>query len=190
MIKACLALDITERKRLEADLQRQAITDELTGVYNRRHFFQLASDELKRATRLHHTLTIALIDLDHFKEINDTHGHLIGDQALLALMHVCRKTLREIDVLARFGGDEFILLFPETIHQHAYECVERIRQALVPMNLSGTRVSITISAGLAGLDSGEDTLELLLARADQALYQAKAAGRNCSRIAPTHETVH
>lgn len=181
----CLVLDITERKRLELELRQQATTDELTRVSNRRHFFQLSSQEIKCAIRLNHALTIALIDLDYFKSINDQYGHAVGDQALLALTAICRKHLREIDVLARFGGDEFVVLFPEANHQQAYECVERIRQALTlaPINLSGIAISIKISAGIAGLTTEDTDLESLLARADQALYQAKAAGRNCSKVA-------
>ncbi len=174
------AIDITERKRLEKAIERQATTDDLTGIGNRRHFFTVADRELKRARRRRHSLAVAVIDLDHLKRINDTTGHAAGDQALVALTHLCQKMLREIDVVARFGGDEFVLLLPEATEQQAYEVVERIRQALVtqPIMLAAHPVSMTISAGIACLSDEQESLETLLERADQALYQAKRAGRN------------
>jgi diguanylate cyclase (GGDEF)-like protein/PAS domain S-box-containing protein len=175
-----ISTDITQRKRLEHELQQQAMTDELTGAFNRRHFLRVARDELKRALRLRHPLAIAVIDFDHFKQVNDTYGHAAGDQALLALTRICRENIREIDVFARFGGDEFILLLPETNDRDGYLVVERIRLALTahPIDLAGHRVAITITAGVAGLASEDESLDTLLARADQALYQAKDAGRN------------
>jgi len=172
--------DITERKRLEEELKKQAATDGLTGVTNRRYFLDLANRELKRAVRLSQSVAIVLIDLDHFKTINDTYGHAGGDQALLTFVKTCLKNIREIDVFARIGGDEFALLMPETSGEQAYTTVERIRQALAaaPMNLDEKPVLITISAGISSLIGGDEALDTLLGRADQALYQAKEAGRN------------
>ena len=172
--------DITERKRLEEELQQQATTDELTGVFNRRHFINLAQEELKRAIRLKHPMTIALIDIDHFKHINDTYGHAAGDQALLSFTHICKKNFREIDVFARFGGDEFALLLPEATPAQAYDAVERIQLALAaqPIDLDGNPVSITVSAGISNLANDHESLDTLLGRADRALYRAKEAGRN------------
>ncbi len=125
-----LIQDITERKRLEKILQQQATTDELTGLFNRRYFLELAPRELKRATRRHDSISVALLDVDHFKQINDTYGHQAGDQALIAFAKICQQHIREMDMLARFGGDEFVLLLPEADSEQACEVVERIRLAL------------------------------------------------------------
>ena len=173
--------DITERKQLEEKLQQQATTDDLTGIANRRHFLELAKFEIKRAARLQRLLAVALIDIDYFKQVNDQYGHAAGDQALIAFTDICRKNIREIDVLARFGGDEFVLLLPEISLRQAYVIVERIRHALdtQPIDVDGERIPLAISSGIAGLASESESLDALLERADQALYQAKEDGRNC-----------
>ena len=172
--------DVTDRKHLEAALYQRATRDALTGAYNRHQFFTVAGDELKRAWRLQRPLALAVIDLDHLKHLNDTYGHAGGDQALRVLTHVCQQHLREIDVFARFGGDEFVLLLSEATPQQAYDALERIRLTLAtqPIELAGERVAITFSAGIAGLRDPSESLETLLERADHVLYQAKAAGRN------------
>jgi diguanylate cyclase (GGDEF)-like protein/PAS domain S-box-containing protein len=164
--------DITERKCLQEELQKQATTDELTGVTNRRHFLELAHIELRRAIRLNQPLAVALIDLDHFKAINDTYGHMAGDQALRFFTKICLQNIREIDVFARIGGDEFTLLLPETRCEHAHQVVLRIRRALADTRLdfSGIPVSISLSAGIASLSNNPESFEILLSRADQALY--------------------
>ena len=173
-------IDITERKRLEAALQQQATTDELTGLVNRRHFLHLAAEEMRRAQRLDHPFGIALIDLDNLKHINDTFGHAAGDQALIALARLGRETLRAIDVLARFGGDEFALLLPEATPEQAYEALERLRRAVsaTQVAVDGRRVALGISAGVVGATEHTESLDMLLQRADSALYEAKANGRN------------
>jgi len=172
--------DINERKRLENRLKQQATTDGLTGAINRRYFFELADREICRAIRLNHSLALALIDIDYFKHINDTYGHAVGDEALLAVTHIFQKNIREIDVFARFGGDEFVLLLPETSLGEARLILERLCKALTaqPMDLSGKTVPITLSVGVASLANATDSFEALLERADQALYQAKETGRN------------
>ncbi len=172
--------DSTERKKLQEDLRQQATTDELTKVSNRRHFIELANSEIKRALRLRRPPSVALIDIDHFKQINDTYGHAVGDQALIRFAKLCQMYIREIDVFARFGGDEFILLLPETNQEQAYEVLERIRLALTaqPLDLNGRQVALTISAGIASLSGDQDALDVLISQADQALYRAKETGRN------------
>ncbi len=172
--------DITERKRLEGALQHQANTDGLTGVVNRRRFLELAQGECIRALRLNHPLAIAVIDLDHFKQINDSYGHAVGDQALVAWTRICQQQIRVIDLLARFGGDEFALLLPETTATQARTVLEQVCRALAaqPIDVSGNTVTLTISAGIASLAHEAESLDTLLERADRALYQAKAAGRN------------
>jgi diguanylate cyclase (GGDEF)-like protein/PAS domain S-box-containing protein len=181
--------DITERWRLREELRQQATTDDLTGIANRRHFLALAQGELKRAVRLKHPLALALIDLDHFKAINDTYGHATGDQALVNLALVCRKSIREIDVFARFGGDEFALLLPETTREQAVVVVERMRLALAdrPLRQGGPAVELTVSAGITDLAGEADSLDGLLGRADRALYRAKEAGRNRVRVEPVED---
>jgi diguanylate cyclase (GGDEF)-like protein/PAS domain S-box-containing protein len=176
--------DITERKRLQEELQLQATTDELTGVSNRRHFISLAQNELKRIARFKHDLALILIDVDHFKQINDTYGHTTGDQVLKTFTRICRENIRVIDVFARFGGDEFVLLLPETNCEQAYAVVERIRQILekLVMEIAGQLVVITISSGITCTQGGAASLDVLLREADQALYQAKNAGRNCVKV--------
>jgi diguanylate cyclase (GGDEF)-like protein/PAS domain S-box-containing protein len=178
--------DITERKYLQEELEKQATTDELTGVTNRRHFLELANKELKRTIRCNHPLSIVLIDLDHFKSINDTLGHAGGDQALMNFAKICLLNMREIDIFARFGGDEFVLMLPETNQNQAHTFVERMCQTLAakPIDLGGKPVFITFSSGISSLEGREESLDALLSRADQALYQAKEAGRNCIVINP------
>ncbi len=184
---ADFAWDIVESKRVEEALHQQATTDELTGVTNRRHFLALASHELNRMARLQHPLSIALIDLDHFKQINDTYGHVGGDRALKIFTQICQQHIRAIDLLARFGGDEFILLLPITTVEQARDVLERVRVALTiqAVELTNGPVSMTISVGIAACHAGESqSLETLLERADHALYRAKEAGRN--RIGVDH----
>lgn len=175
-----IIVDITERKRLEEELHRQATTDSLTGIYNRRHFEKLAAAELKRAQRLNHPLSVAVIDIDYFKQVNDTYGHAAGDQVLLAFRNLCQSNIREIDVFARLGGDEFALLLPVSTCDQAFAALERIRDAVEaePIRLGEIHVSITVSVGLASLIEKDEDFDKLLIKADQALYQSKQAGRN------------
>jgi diguanylate cyclase (GGDEF)-like protein/PAS domain S-box-containing protein len=172
--------DSTERKKLQEELRQQATTDELTKVSNRRYFIELANSEIKRALRLRRPPSVALIDIDHFKQINDTYGHAAGDQALVGFTQICQRQIRQIDVFARFGGDEFVVLLPETNQEQAYEVIERIRSTLMaqPLELDGKPVPITISSGIASLSSDQESFEMLLNQADQALYHAKELGRN------------
>jgi diguanylate cyclase (GGDEF)-like protein/PAS domain S-box-containing protein len=172
--------DITERKLLQERIQQQAITDDLTGLFNRRHFMERAALELKRAQRLKRDLALAMIDLDWFKRINDTYGHVAGDQILVAFVQAIRVQVREIDLIARFGGDEFIVLFPETTDSQAAEVVERMRLSLASgaVDQSGTAVELSLSAGIAQLGEEAKTLDALIQRADKMLYRAKLLGRN------------
>ena len=166
--------DISERKELEQRLRVLATTDELTGIFNRRHFFDRAEPLVALAERHQRPLSLALLDVDNFKALNDAHGHLIGDEALRVLTRLCQSTLRASDLLARFGGEEFVVLFPETAGDDAREAVERIQDAL-RTRIAGP--SFTVSAGVAERKRGEG-LEGLLRRADTALYHAKDEGRD------------
>jgi diguanylate cyclase (GGDEF)-like protein/PAS domain S-box-containing protein len=172
--------DITPQKRLEERLRELAMHDELTGLYNRRHFIELAEAELARVRRTGTPLSLVMVDIDHFKRVNDFFGHAIGDLALKELASAMRETLRGSDVPARFGGEEFVLLLTDTGLEGALSVTERLRErvgrAEVPAGQD--RVArFTISAGVAELAAGE-SFESVLARADEALYRAKAEGRN------------
>ncbi|WP_338442150.1 PAS domain S-box protein [Synechococcus elongatus IITB4] len=177
-----IATDLTERRQLEEQLQQQATTDGLTGIINRRQFINLAQNELNRVHRFENELplSLALIDIDHFKVINDSYGHTIGDQVLMVWADICQQNIREIDIFARLGGDEFVVLFPETDGSQAYQVMQRIRQTLIQqsLNLPQQAIAITISVGIAVLTPEVFTLDQLLDRADRALYQAKNEGRD------------
>ncbi|MCP4140616.1 MAG: diguanylate cyclase [Chloroflexi bacterium] len=179
--------DVTKRVEAEEKLRRQAITDPLTGIFNRRYFFELSERELKRSKRYGHPLSVIIFDIDHFKRVNDTYGHAVGDQALCKLTNETRLALREIDVFARYGGEEFIILLPETRLKQAHLMAERIRMMCVgtaPLAVGSSVVSITLSFGVASLDDEELSLDDLILRADTALYEAKTTGRN--RVAIWH----
>lgn len=167
-------------------LEDLVATDELTGLFNRRHFLRMASRELE-AMDPGHSHGLALIDLDHFKRINDAHGHAAGDQVLQAFAAVATACLREGDVLARYGGEEFVLLIPQCTPEHLTSCCERLREAFTRVELVGLAVpDLSLSAGMTLLDMGDD-LDEALQRADQALYRAKRSGRN--RCAAAWENV-
>jgi diguanylate cyclase (GGDEF)-like protein len=173
-----------EKVRLFEEVQRLAITDSLTGLYNRRHFFELAGREYQRARRYKRPLTAVMLDLDHFKNVNDTHGHATGDQVLESLAMICKNELREIDILGRYGGEEFCVLLPESNLLDARKVATRLCQRIqeTTFETDRTSVKITISLGIAELDSTCKDLDELLNRADVALYTAKQQGRNRVRV--------
>lgn len=158
-------------------LEDLVATDELTGLFNRRHFLRLATRELGHLDHgRHHGL--ALIDLDHFKRINDAHGHAAGDRVLQTFAAVARACLRDGDIIARYGGEEFVLLLPNTDADQFTACCERLREAFAKAEPVGVKVdNLSLSAGMTLLVAGDD-LDEALQRADQALYQAKRGGRN------------
>jgi diguanylate cyclase (GGDEF)-like protein len=160
--------------------------DLLCGVLNRRGIEQKLDIELKRAGRLGQDLAVALIDIDHFKAINDHAGHAAGDTALRDVVSAISGRLRQHDLIGRFGGDEFLLILPHTSSSEAFTISSRIEQSVRELSIPGEAIPLTISIGLTQAISGE-IAGPLLARADKALYDAKNAGRNCSRIL-LHET--
>ncbi|HEY7957977.1 MAG TPA: GGDEF domain-containing protein [Polyangia bacterium] len=175
-----------EKKRLEqlvaertAELERLATTDVLTGALNRRRVFELADAELARAARYHHPICLAMLDLDHFKSINDRFGHAAGDDALRAVAEVVRANLRSVDLFGRYGGEELMLVLPETTAGAAAIALERIRGGIAALTLlaGDLPVVVNVSGGVVEIESGE-SLEAGLRRADAALYQAKHTGRN------------
>jgi diguanylate cyclase (GGDEF)-like protein/PAS domain S-box-containing protein len=169
-----------ENAQLYARTQQLAITDSLTGLYNRRGFFELGRREVERARRFGRPLTAIMFDLDHFKRVNDAYGHPIGDQVLAGLAECCRHELREVDLLGRYGGEEFTVLLPESGLTTARPVAERLRRRVERAAIDTDRgpMTITISLGIAMLDENCADLEALLERADQALYAAKQTGRN------------
>ena len=160
-------------------LEDLASTDELTGLYNRRHFIRRAEAELGRLRPAHQS-GLALIDLDHFKRINDLHGHATGDRVLQSFATVARSCLRDDDILARYGGEEFVLLLPNTDAEQFKACCERLREAFAnaqPLDVQLQAGQLSLSVGLTLLRTG-DELDEALQRADEALYRAKHNGRN------------
>ncbi len=164
--------------QLYAEVQRQAITDHLTSLYNRRGFFELGQRELERARRFKHALSVILFDVDRFKAINDTFGHAIGDQVIYAIAERCRKNLRHIDILARYGGEEFSVLLPETDLPTGYRVAERLRASIAekPVETERGDVAVTVSVGLTTATEDIRDLATLLNRADAAMYSAKQMG--------------
>lgn len=174
-------LDISERKRLEQQLAVAASTDFLTGIHNLRTFYELANHEFRRFVRSGGSLSLIVIDLDYFKEINDNFGHAVGDEALRQLVQAVKTNLREQDIFARAGGDEFRILLPGTPTMGAAMVAERIRDTVSQLSINSPQGSttLTISAGICSCLPGDESLDDVTKRADRALYQAKAAGRNC-----------
>lgn len=168
--------DITLQKALEEKLQHLATRDELTGLYNRRMFKELCLKEISRAKRHPKPFSLAIFDIDYFKNINDTHGHDAGDFVLQAMAKLCLERIRQDDFLARWGGEEFVLLLPDTALGEAKELCERLRGAIAGYDFLQPP-QVTVSFGLTGFVP-EDGLESLVKRADQALYAAKKSGRN------------
>jgi diguanylate cyclase (GGDEF)-like protein/PAS domain S-box-containing protein len=183
-----VAMDISERVTLFEKVQKLANLDPLTGCYNRRHFLDLAEQEFRRAQRYQRPLSMLMIDADHFKAVNDRFGHQGGDLVLSSLARVCQSNLRSVDLFGRFGGDEFIALLPETNLDQAIQAGDRLRSRIREMQLvlPPGQFDITVSIGVTGFDSEDacpELIETLINRADQALYEAKAAGRDrlCSK---------
>jgi two-component system cell cycle response regulator len=162
-------------------LRKLSITDGLTELYNHRHVHELLRDEFERSTRSGEPISVAMMDLDHFKKVNDTYGHPTGDVILYETARIIRETAREIDMVGRYGGEEFIALLPNTGEDAAAQFAERVREA-VHGHLyrdEATEVRMTVSCGVAAFPAaGVDSPEALLKRADEALYRAKSGGRN------------
>ena len=173
--------DITEVKKREAALYHRATRDALTGLVNRGHFTEMAVQEMERARRFAEPLTVALLDLDHFKRVNDTYGHDSGDLALTHFAGVCQEFARKIDIVARLGGEEFVIMLPRSNKEPAFEILQRLRLRLMESRItaaSGAVFGLTVSVGLASLRSHTRDLRELLRNADAALYKAKREGRN------------
>lgn len=178
--------EILVRKRVEMELQKLAVTDPLTGLCNRRMFHQMLNTEIERDLRYHGGLGVILCDLDHFKLINDNFGHAIGDQILQLFAENTRKFLRDSDILARWGGEEFIILIPQTDPEKTRAIAEKIRTATEKLSSPPVQ-SLTGSFGVT-IFHKEDTVESFIKRADDAMYLAKRHGRNRTEALTRAET--
>ena len=177
----CLIIrDMSGHRDAAADARLAAVSDHLTGIGNRRAFFDAAETELRRWQRLPRPLTLLMIDADHFKKINDTHGHPVGDAVLRHIAHLMGAAFRQVDVVARVGGEEFAVLLPSADLAAAQRVAERLRAAIEaqPTQTDAGPVACTVSIGIAAMDEATPSVEALLKRADEALYAAKHSGRN------------
>jgi diguanylate cyclase (GGDEF)-like protein len=174
------------RYRLEQKLEATAITDPLSGAKNRRYFMPLLEREIGKVGRLARPLSVLMLDIDHFKRVNDSYGHPTGDRVICNLSTVCHQIAREIDVVARFGGEEFVILLTECEQLQAAKVAERIRETIaeqVIISESGERFGYTVSIGVADLAQSDVNGLTLISRVDKALYAAKQQGRNCVALA-------
>jgi diguanylate cyclase (GGDEF)-like protein len=171
--------NVTPYKKMEEELRRLATIDSLTGINNRRNFLDLAGKEISRSSRYDRHLSMVMLDIDHFKKVNDTYGHSVGDKVLIEFCEVCLKQLRENDVMGRLGGEEFAIVLVECDTEMAALFAERIRQAVAShvVSIGSEEIRFTVSLGVTGVWQGCD-LNSILERADNALYRAKENGRN------------
>ena len=181
--QAAIAID---RNRAMDSLHRLATVDTLTGLNNRSRFLDQGEAEITRARRLGRSVAVLMLDVDHFKRINDTHGHGAGDVALKIVAAIIARELRAIDICGRLGGEEFAVMLPETDGQGAMQAAERLRQAVAQEKVrvaEGVELGITVSIGATILAPQDANIDHLLARADGALYEAKRSGRNLALYA-------
>jgi diguanylate cyclase (GGDEF)-like protein len=177
---------VTELERTRQRLTVLATHDDLTGVLNRRHFMEIVQREWDRARRYSTPAALLLIDADHFKRVNDSHGHLCGDELLRCIAQAVGQQLRQADVLARFGGEELIVFLPHTDPLGALDVAERIREKVQSLSVPwrAASVGITVSIGVAPMRAELPSLDWMIHEADTALYTAKSDGRNCVRTLP------
>jgi len=175
-----LQKQLEEITKLEQQVREQAIRDALTGLYNRHHLLNVLEAEFCRAERKGHSIAFMLIDLDHFKKVNDSYGHQAGDTTLQAATQVIGKSIRRSDIAFRYGGEEFLVILPEITLNNARQRAEQLRQAIDELEIlfKGETIHISASIGMAIYPQHGSTGDEMLSRVDHALYQAKKAGRN------------
>lgn len=180
-----------ENARLFNKVEQMAIVDTLTGLYNRRHFYDLGEREIERNRRYHSPLALIMVDLDHFKEVNDRYGHRAGDQVLQYLAGIFGQSLRKMDIPGRIGGEEFVILLPETNFDGAKLVADRLLHAIAEstMQVDDLQIKVTASMGISTLTNEDTTLQELISQADKAMYMAKQAGRNRVVAIPAQPTV-
>jgi diguanylate cyclase (GGDEF)-like protein len=169
-------VDVSELKAVQRELQRASVTDSLTGLYNRRLLFERLSEETERARRFAHGFSILMLDIDHFKAVNDAFGHQVGDQVLVRVAAELRAVLRDVDTAGRYGGEEFLVILPYADARQALEVAERVRTRLAALTWPQPGLRITVSGGVA--EYMGPGIDALVEAADRKLYEAKAAGRN------------
>lgn len=188
-----IVLDISDRKTLESELEEMATRDPLTGLFNRREMSKVLEEELERARRYQRPMAVLWVDFDHFKEVNDTYGHAAGDSVLRSVSRLLLGSVRSVDSIGRFGGEEFVIVLPEMDLEEAQDTAERLRRKVAdePQPLgNGQAVALTISVGVAVYPDHGQTASTLCAAADKAMYLAKDRGRNCVAVAHLHDRVH
>ena len=182
-----LQAEIQERKWAEKQLRKSekkfrnlAVVDSLTGLYNRHHFYQIGQQEVERSQRFDLPLSLLMMDIDHYKDINDTYGHRVGDHVLTLLGELIAQELRKIDIACRYGGEEFVILLPETGLDKARSAAERLRKKIMDQKVDyeGKSIQVTASFGIVTLSQNMSTVEDMLGVADEAMYRAKEKGRN------------
>lgn len=178
-------LKLQEQREIMKKIQVDAKLDFLTKVANRRAFEARLSEELARTQRHGNRFSLIMFDLDHFKQVNDRHGHVVGDKMLQVVAHLMEEQIRVTDCVGRFGGEEFVVLLPETSARQGWVVADKIRRAIENSGLKHERsiIKITVSAGVGEVAAAGDTIETLIARVDAALYRAKQAGRNRVELA-------
>jgi diguanylate cyclase (GGDEF)-like protein len=193
LVRMEIATDITDRKRAEEQLEAAkeraetlARIDELTGLKNRRAFMEEGNRLFNQAKRFHHPFSLVMLDVDYFKQVNDTYGHIIGDSVLESLAEILRAVVREIDIVGRLGGEEFALILPETSLTDATVLAERLRMQIANHTVTSAKgeISFTSSFGIATCALNDTSLDQVISKADEALYRAKNSGRNrveCAR---------
>lgn len=171
---------LKEQNELVKKLEQLANTDSLTGVWNRRYFLIRANQEINRSQRYNLPFSLLLIDIDHFKKVNDTYGHNIGDEVIISMTKIVFKHLRQVDCFGRLGGEEFVILLPETDIEQAVIVAERIRANINNQSITvdNKQLYITVSIGVASYNLVDLVIDSIIQRADQAVYQAKNQGRN------------
>ena len=181
-----LAHLLSELSSARRTVEKLAVTDVLTGASNRRHLHEVGTREVERARRAALPLSLLVLDLDNFKRINDVHGHLAGDAVLQAVGQICLTSARPYDLVARYGGEELVVLLPSTTPDEARLIAERLRHAIATLTVygrSGEAITPTASIGVASLDAAAASLEALFEKADAAMYEAKRAGKNRVAVA-------
>jgi diguanylate cyclase (GGDEF)-like protein len=180
--RAEVAIASEALQKQNALLEALAVTDGLTGVFNRQKLNDVLTEHFLRFCRNHRAFAVLMVDIDHFKAINDTHGHAAGDDVLVHIAVILKQTVRAIDTVARYGGEEFVLVLPDTLVAAGAEVAERIRAAVESQHVTNDGViAVTVSVGVTESRDEDLSPEGLLARVDQALYAAKRAGRNTVR---------
>lgn len=159
-------------------MKQLAYVDGLTGIFNRRYFEMRIAEELERASRFTGRLAVIMVDIDHFKRLNDEFGHLLGDEVLRGVSSILKHQLRKVDMVSRYGGEEFAVIVPETTGANALAVAEKLRRQVEAHPFPGVPRPVTISCGVADYPTQGATRDELVAAADSALYQAKQAGRN------------